>query len=342
MASLLEHIAATLFGTAGGADEHDAQLVEDMIEVIVETVDPRVRALSRYREKLAGGVNRTIAHLRALGREPLDPLLLNRAAWSQDPRVNAFFARADEVSACIGRSDEVRRFFERRPGCREVWALLGMKREERKVLAPRLEGDALRQDVPQVTVSFSGHRLIAPAEDEAKTRLEVGRRIIERLAQLALARIAKSREKATDLEQRKAYLDARLRTLKLARNGVERLVSDPAKTEEQIREVERELGKAAASYAEAKSGLLAPDRTIGEIDAVLAKPEEQVALARVPLRINRMGIKVEAGSSEPAAELDLTELALGDGLRATVALVRIPRSELPPKEDLVAQAERTL
>jgi hypothetical protein len=32
-----------------------------------------------------------------------------------------------------------------------------------------------------------------------------------------------------------------------------------------------------------------------------------------------------------AADLDLTELSLGDGLRATIALVRIPRSELPPK-----------
>jgi hypothetical protein len=75
---------------------------------------------------------------------------------------------------------------------------------------------------------------------------------------------------------------------------------------------------------------------------VLARPGEQVALTRVPLRLNRMGIEVEAGSSEPAADLDLTELSLGDGLRATVALVRISRGELPPKEDRLAQAEKYL
>jgi hypothetical protein len=68
--------------------------------------------------------------------------------------------------------------------------------EERKVLAPRLEGDSLRQDIARVSVSFSGHRLIAPGADEAQTRLEVGRRIIERLAQLALARVASLGEKA--------------------------------------------------------------------------------------------------------------------------------------------------
>jgi hypothetical protein len=119
-------------------------------------------------------------------------------------------------------------------------------------------------------------------------------------------------------------------------------VSDPEKTASHIRELERELKQTAESYTEAKTGLFNPDGCIDQINAVLARPEEQVALTRVPLRLNRMGIEVEAGSSEPAADLDLTELSLGDGLRATIALVHILRSELPAKEDRLAQAEKYL
>ena len=47
-------------------------------------------------------------------------------------------------------------------------------------------------------------------------------------------------------------------------------------------------------------------------------------------------------SDEPTNELELTELYIGEGLRAIIALVRIPRDELAPKEDMLAQAERLL
>ena len=67
-----------------------------------------------------------------------------------------------------------------------------------------------------------------------------------------------------------------------------------------------------------------------------------MALQRVPLRVNRMGVKVDPGAASRADELELAELCLGEGLRATIALVRIPRSEMPPRQDWLAQAERAL
>ena len=61
------------------------------------------------------------------------------------------------------------------------------------------------------------------------------------------------------------------------------------------------------------------------------------------MRVNLLGFKVDAPTSdEPTNELELTDLYIGEGLRATIALVRIPREELAPKEDLLARAERFL
>jgi hypothetical protein len=343
VASIFDRVVAALFGdSTSPPSEADKQLIEELTEALVDTVEPRVRTRSGYREKLTGGVQRMLEHLRAIGQERREPLLLSRGAWSQDPRINAFFATADDVRACVGRSHEVRRFFEQNPDCGEVYAFLGMKREERTVFAPKLEGDTLKHDVAQATVSFTGHRLLAPAAELAQTRLEVGRRIMQRVAQLALSHILALDQKATDLQQRKGYLATRLKVLMLARDGMENLVNDPATIEQQIREIERELKSTVADYIETKATLATLDGYIEQINQVLALPEEQVKLAHVPLRINRMGIKIEAGSSEPAENLDLAELSIGEGLRATVAFVRIPRAELPPKEDLIAQAERYL
>ena len=307
-------------------------------------MEPRIRLNPRYREKLEACVRTSIAYLRSIGRERLEPILLARAAWSDDPRLNAFFATADDVPACLGRSRELRAFFENPSNgdVQEAYALLGMKKEERTVLGMELQGETVRQDVAQTAVSFSEHRLVAPSATLAATRLEIGRRIIQRLAQVALSRIVALDMKATELQEHKAYLGARLRMLNLARDGMEGIVKDPATIGEQIKAVERELKETVDGYIEAKSSLATLDGYIKHIDDVFSHPEQHVSLTHTPLRVSRMGIKVDDASMGPVNELALAELSIGENLRGAIAIVRCPRSELPPKEDLVAQAERYL
>ena len=343
MSSLFERVVSGLFGASNKpGDDVDQQLVEETTDVIVDIVEPRVKLRSGYRNKLSGGVRQTIAHLRALARGlPPQALLLSRQAWADDANVRAFFAAAQDVPTCIGRCDELRQFFDDHPDCMEACALLGMQRRERQVLAARLEGDAVRQDVAQTTVGFSEHRLLAPAADLAGSRLEVGRRIVQRLAQLVLARVVAIDEQVQDLQMRKAKLAVRLRMLRAAREGMQPLVSEGLTIEQQIQEVERDMQGTTDDYAAAKAGVATLDGYIDHINAVLEQPHSHVDLQHQHLRVNRMGVKVDRPDDE-ADELELAELSIGDGLRATIAFVRIPRDELPPKEDLMAQALRAL
>ena len=317
--SLFERVASALFG--GGQqsvdNEADRKLIADTIELVVETVEPRVRLHARYRQKLEGCIRDSIAYLRSIGRERLEPVLLTRASWSNDPRVNAYFAAADDVSMCLGRSRELRAFFEN-PSNRDVpeaYALLGMKKEERAIFGMQLHGDMVERDVPQVAVSFSEHRLVAPSATLAATRLEIGRRIIRRLAQVALSRIVALDMKASDLQQRKAYLGTRMRLLNLARDGMEGVVKDPATIEEQIKAVERELNETVAQYIETKASLATLDGYIKHIDDVFSHPEQHLALTHTPLRVSRMGIKVDDASLGPVNELTMVELRRGDSAR---------------------------
>ena len=331
-------------GQSPGDGAADRQLTADTIELVVETVEPRVRFHARYREKLEGCVRNSIAYLRSIGRAPMEPVLLARAQWSEDPRLNAFFAAANDVPACLGRSRELRAFFEdpANQDSQEAYALLGMKKQERTVFAPQLQNDIIRQDVAQVTVSFSEHRLIAPAATLAATRLEIGRRIIQRLAQVALSRIVALDMKASELEQHKAYLAARLRLLRLSRDGMEGLLKDPTTVGEQISALERELQETVKGYIEAKTSLATLDGYIKHIDDVFSHPEQHLTVTHTPLRLSRMGIKGDDASLGPVNELTLTEMSIGENLRGAIAIVRCPRSELPSKEDLIANAERYL
>jgi hypothetical protein len=344
MPSLLERVVEALFGSSASQPaDIDQPLVDETIDAFVETVEPRLKLHAGYRAKLAANVRATIAHLRALGRQvPSHATLLTRTAWADDPFVRTAFAAADDVAATIGRSEELRRFFDEHPACDEATALLGMRREERQVFAPRLEGGVLRQDVPQTTVCFSGQVLVAPAQTVERTRLEIGRRILLRLAQLVLVRVIAIGEKARALDQDKAMLAVRLRMLQRSRDGLHALVGDAADTAGRIRDLERELASTTAEVTEAKASLATLDGYVEQINAVLAHPQSQVALESVRLRVSRTGIKVDAASPEEADDLELAELALGDGLCATIRLVRVPRSEMPPREDLLARAASML
>src|SRR3954464_14941979 len=328
--SLLDRVASALFGgKRKSADtEADRQLIADMIELVVEQVEPRVRLHARYREKLEKCVRASIAYLRSIGSQPLDPILLSRKSWNDDPRVNAFFARADDVSTCIGRGRELRAFFENPSNVevQEAYALLGMKKEERTTFGTQLQGDAVQHDVAQTAVNFSGHRLVAPSATLAATRLEIGRRMIQRLAQIALGRIVAIDMKATELQEHKAYLGARMRLLNLARDGMEGLVKDPSTIAAQAKEIERELKVTVDGYIEAKSSLATLDGYIKHIDDVFAHPEQHLTLTQTPLRINRMGITVDDGGSGPVNEVSLAELSIVDDFRGAIAIVRCPRS----------------
>jgi len=345
IASLFSRVASAIFGNEGPVDsEADRELIAETIENVVEAVEPRVRMRSGYQGKLQDCVRKTIAYLRSIGREGFDPILLSRATWGSDPRVNAFFATADDVPDCLGRSRELRAFFDdpRNLGVSEAFALLGMKKEEKTVLGMELHGDAVRQDVAQLTVSFSGHRVVAPSATLAATRLEIGRRIVQRLAQVALARVIAIDMKATELQEHKAYLGARLRLLGLARDGMEGIVQDPATIDEQTKAIERELKETVEGYIEAKASLATLDGYIRHIEEVFSHPEQHVGLTHTPLRVSRIGVKVDASFQGAVNELTLAELAIGDRFQGAIAVVRCPRAELPPKEDLLAKAERYL
>jgi hypothetical protein len=321
-----------LFDWLFAAEKPDAALLAQAIDSVVDAVEPKVKLHSRYRQKLEPCVRKSIDYLRSLAGEPLEPVLLSRAAWASDQRVNAFFATADDVPALLGRSVELRRFFDNDPAP-EAYALLGMKKEERSALSV--------DDKQQTLVSFSGHRLIAPHAVRAEARVEVGRRILLRLAQVALMRIVAMDQKATELGEHKAYLGARLRILRLAEDGMEGLVKDRSKIAADRKALERELKETVDGYIDAKGSLATLDGYMGHIEEVFSNPEQHVGVSHSSLRVSTLGVRMTDDAVGPANELSLVELSIGD-LRAAIAVARCPRAEMPSKEDLIAQAERLL
>ena len=98
-------------------------------------------------------------------------------------------------------------------GSPQIVALLAMEKQEKMIFGAELSGDIVIKDVPQVTVSFDAHRFIDPAEVEGETRRLLKRRAYDHLLSLALRRLTAVKWERSDLERRRALLQAKLNLL---------------------------------------------------------------------------------------------------------------------------------
>src|ERR1700761_3336696 len=166
----------------------DAARIDEAIGRIL-AIHPRLKLARRYRQRLKRPIALTLQYADELIASLPATLDGSAAAWSSQPSLRAFFATPADIADTFGRSTEVRAFFERHPEADDVQATLGMALFERHVLGVALEGDALRQDVVQTTLSFSDHRVTICGSTEAALRTEIMRHFIDQMALEGLARL---------------------------------------------------------------------------------------------------------------------------------------------------------
>ena len=320
-------------------DERQRKLVERVVEFVVDNTEPRIRLVARYQDKLAPAVIRSAQYLGGLIRSLPQPLELSREAWGDDLSVNAFFATSADVPRVLARSAELRAFFDdpRHGGAPDAFALMVMEKSERTVYGTALENGILKSDVAQVNVNFSAHRIVAPAATKEDARIEIGLRGVRRLLDVVLARVGAVQQQAADLAERRAFLGTRLRMLKSAGFGIE-AVADHTR---EIAEIEAQIARDAKELQQIKGTPRSMEGYIGQISEVLLAPEQHLAMSEVRLKVSRLGIKVAEHSSEPATELVLSELRLGE-LSAITVPVKCRRSAMPAQRGLPADAEKYL
>ncbi len=341
IARLLERDSST---PADRLPEHARPFLPKAVDLVVDTVEPRLRALPGYRGRLEPGVVRTLLHIRAHLLELPPPLLLSEHAWREDPHINAFFATAAGVGTALGASEELRAFFDdgANLACDEAIALLSMQRRERTVLGVGLEGDMVRNDVPQHTVSFSEHRIVVPAANEQAMRLELCKRTFRHLLQLALERVRAAQERANDLTQFHARQQARLRWLQGRALSLDSLAEDSGRHQAEIEALQSELAGTTAELGKARVALGSLEDYFGVIDSVLSHPADHLRAETRVLRLDRMNRRVDDTAAGPVNQISLTDIRVGEGLVRSVVPVRCRRADLPERVNRLAYGERYL
>jgi hypothetical protein len=325
------------------ANAQDRQRIDEAVERVVQTTNPKLRFARRYRERLAPAVEASLIYARDLVAQVPPAREASVAAWSGDLYLRAFFATADDLARAFSRAVDLRAYFDQNPQMPEAYATLGMEMTERKILGTAMEGDSIRRDVAQTSVSFGDYKVGIWGRTESDLRAAIERRILDQLALEGLERIAADQSRRAALEQESALLKSRLQLLARQGAGMGAALgneataqADPAGLQSQLDENTRNLGSLGGGAA-----LL--DHELEHIRSVLAQPEQHFYVSSRRLRLDPMNIVIEDSGAQTGTELQFLQARIPGTtppqLRAFM-LVRFPRADLLPAARLFADAAR--
>jgi hypothetical protein len=330
----------SIFGSDRAATPFPEELIERAIERAVDGTDPRLRALSGYKNKLRTAVIHAIDHVVGLVDNLPVPLELDRAAFGKDPELIAFFASLTQAHELLAVDPALNQWLASpdNSATGHIVMLLLAEQQERQILGVALEGDILRRDVAQTTVSFSEHRLLDPAGAEDETRRLLKRRAFDHLLAISLGRITSAHAERNELERERYLLRRKQAALAAGRWAFDEAGADtradPQVVQHQLEEIESQLRALGAGPGLLKAHL---DTVVD----VLAEAEHNFWSERHALIVDRMGIK-QTQASALAPRVELTVLQDATGRKLVARLVAIARADLPPRRDLLREAQSYL
>ena len=294
------------------------------VEHVAGKVDPKVRWASNYRQRLKPAVRRTLEYADELVEKIPGPYPVHPEAWDKDPLVHSLFTSPRQVERLFYEDPEIQKFFQH-SRTDAGYAVLTMTKQEKTVFGTESRGKLVKRDVARISVEFTDHRVLLSASDEAEFRRELTEELLTYLAGQALEEILALKSWHQELVQEREILDMQLKIRKSGNRGIGLLQNEDEVM--QMLAAENVLSELHQKIREVRSQLDEPGDYVEHVEKVLLHPETYLSVDRETLRLNKMGIKINSGSSEPVNEFTLGEVKLKNGRRRWAALVRCFRTD---------------
>jgi hypothetical protein len=326
-------------GSRGAERRQHERVVSQAVERVVDQVNPRLRAVSRYRKRLFPVVEGAMEHATGLAQRVPGPIRLDRRTWAEDPIVNALFGNADRMRWVL-TGPEVRRYVKNHPLGGDCSAVLAAMPELKKQLGMELMGEAVQRDVRQTTMSFANHQVGLVGENEHEVRRALADAALDLLVALATDDI-------TEQESRITELDDRLRITRLKRKleenrsrGAAFILDGSEEHEKAVQSLDARIAELESDLAGAKKGLESLDDHLQRLVDQLETPDKLLGIDEAKVRLDRMNIVRTNGDA--GAELSFTRVRRGEQLARVVTLISFPRSELLEESERLREVERYL
>lgn len=274
----------------------------------VQAVDPLIGQVGNHARILAPAVQHAWGYCENLASAIPGPFPISRSAFAESPLVHALFGSADDIEIMLATSQCIRdHLVDMTLNGDYCCALLGMRPKITAGYGMRINGEVIRRDEPQKTLTFADHTLAEPSPDLDTAHRHLAERMFDGLLKIFVAHVDSVRDERQELHDAASIARAQARS-----NG-------PESHMRRLDELQARLRETADT--------LQPDRLVHTLAAHLAAPEVSLKLSPLKLWVDRIGVLVEGEDRHHADALRFVELTTRDQRRWVVMVVKIDRRE---------------
>ena len=279
---------------------HQRQLENEVLDHLVETVDPQIKKVRGYRNKL----REPLAVCKHYGEKLVSsipgPIVAERQKSSANPQLKALFAGAEKPEAVLAGE----------PGAEPVtYLLLTMIRTEKTIFGRKKSGEMVIGDAAMQTVSFTDHKVFPLGSSETEARAALEQLCIETVILTASRKLVAVLAELSDLYQQQSSLKAMSKMFGGGGRSHNVFGVQTIEQKEKLEKVTDLLEETEQDLELYRSKLETPKQRLDSLAEYLSHPEKILTSEPFALVLDWRNVIVE--QEEPKAiTLELTQFSL--------------------------------
>ncbi len=295
----------------------DRQTDKQLIEYVVETVEPKIRTVSGYRKRLRIPLQICLQHCKSMVAQIPGPIHLKRSNYYIDSLIKAAFVGSTKIEDLLASPEA--QMPQLKPSDAQQFALLTMTSTEKTIFGPKKQGDMIVGDAAMQTITFTDHKIVGLGATLESSRNELEKLSLEVIAEAAARQLAARKSHLAELRHQHESLRAMSRMFgggSRARSvfGVYNL-----EEQEKLKKIEQLLKETEMELAAVSKEIEAPKDRLVMLEGFLSAPEKILNMHLVSFRLDWKN--VVTSDAEEAKAFTLAHFSLTDELQREGVLI---------------------
>jgi hypothetical protein len=295
---------------------HERKTDKELIEHVVETVDPKIRLASAYRKRLQGPIQNCLEHCKTMVATIPGPIPLNKDNFDADPLIHAVFIGAISLKDLLAKEERTTGVVI--PEGSQRYALLTMVHRESIIFGPKIQGDMIMRDAQMKSVTFTEHKIAGLSTTFESTKLQLEQLCFQLILEAISTELATKRTSLGELRKHLERLHAMSHMLSNGNNKKNAFGQNHPVDSAKLKEVEEALKSSEDEFAKASGGQDKPEDWLTILADHLTAPEQIMDIQKISMRLDWMNVLTEA-ADEKANELTFAQCRFtGDDTRDAI------------------------
>ena len=290
---------------------HERQLENEVLDHLVETVDPQIKKVRGHRNKLREPLALCKQYGENLVSKIPGPILADRKKWSSTPQLKALFAGAENPKELLAAE----------PGEKPArYLLLTMTRTEKTIFGRKKRGEMVVGDARMQTVTFTDHKVFPLGETEIEARAALEQLSIETIILTASRKLVKVLAELSDLHQQQSNLKAMSKMFGGRGRGHNVFGVQTLEQREKLDKVTELLEETEQDLELYRSKLETPKQRLDSLAEYLSHPEKILTSEPFSLLLDWRNVIIDQ-PEDKAVPLELTQFSLPDEMQRDGVLI---------------------